>query len=153
MYGTPPDALVGHSAVVVGTELIVWGGGDGKKAHASLNVIDTVRAHLLLRPSCCGPACTSCCDRPPLSRPAIDTRTQVNLLWSRPNTSGSEPHAHVGHSALHADAKMFVFGGYGHRQCAARSNPPAVSARTVHREFTAGRALEPSSRERADRSP
>merc|ERR1712185_589959 len=38
------------------------------------------------------------------------------MLWTRPTTSGSEPHAHVGHTAVHHEAKMFVFGGYGHRQ-------------------------------------
>ena len=59
----------------------MWGGGDGRRSHSGLNVVDT-----------------------------------ANMLWSRPAASGSEPLAHVGHSAVHTDSKMFLFGGYGQRQ-------------------------------------
>ena len=43
----------------------------------------------------------------------IDT---TSFLWNRPVTTGNEPMAHVGHSAVHAGTSMAVFGGYGHRQ-------------------------------------
>ena len=81
MYGQPPGALVAHSAVLVGQELFVWGGGDAVHAHEPLHLIDT-----------------------------------TSFLWNRPVTTGNEPMAHVGHSAVHAGTSMAVFGGYGHRQ-------------------------------------
>ena len=43
----------------------------------------------------------------------IDT---TSFLWNKPVTTGNEPMAHVGHSAVHAGTSMAVFGGYGHRQ-------------------------------------
>ena len=33
MYGIAPEALVGHSAALVGQELFIWGGGDGKHGY------------------------------------------------------------------------------------------------------------------------
>ena len=39
--GTPPPALVGHSATLVGTELFVFGGSDGKHDGNELYIFDT----------------------------------------------------------------------------------------------------------------
>ena len=42
MYGTCPEALVGHSTTLVGCELFIWGGGDGKAVRHDLHVVDTI---------------------------------------------------------------------------------------------------------------
>ena len=39
--GTPPPALVGHSATLVGNELFVFGGSDGKRDGNDLYIFDT----------------------------------------------------------------------------------------------------------------
>jgi hypothetical protein len=39
--GTPPLALCGHSATLVGTELFVFGGSDGKHDGNEVHIFDT----------------------------------------------------------------------------------------------------------------
>lgn len=53
--GTPPLALVGHSATLVGTELFIFGGSDGKHDGNEVYIFDT-ETHAWSMPSLEGKA-------------------------------------------------------------------------------------------------
>ena len=126
--GTPPPALVGHSATLIGTELFVFGGSDGKQDGNELYIFDT-ETHNWSLPSLEG--------RPPMARVghsgvavgstkiyyyggygirlgySSDTHILDTALlsWSRPYINGAPPAPRVGHSAVVIGRKAYIVGG------------------------------------------
>ena len=81
--GPVPEARGGHTACLVGTDLIIFGGhyygGDGKFVYLS----DTC---------------------------VLDMTTN---MWHKVRTGGDEPAGRYGHSGTALDGRIFVFGGRG----------------------------------------
>ena len=126
LYGAAPDSLVGHSTVAVGSELFIWGGGDGKRAHSGLNIIDTSYMSWS-RPTASGSQPMAhvghsavCADAKMFVFGGYGQRQYWNELvvldtgimaWMRPHTSGAPPAQCVLHSATLAGGSMVVVGG------------------------------------------
>ena len=115
--GTPPPALVGHSSTLIGSELFVFGGSDGKHDGNELHVFDC-ETHMWSMPSLEG--------RAPLARVGhsgtavgstkiyyfggygirIGYVNETHVLdtallsWSRPYINGAPPAPRVGHTAI-----------------------------------------------------
>ena len=79
--GEPPSQREGHTAAVVGTDVIVFGGAGLDKEDSSVNLCDL---HLL------------------------DTET---LAWSQPQVHGPSPQERRYHTAVVIDKRIFIFGG------------------------------------------
>lgn len=99
MSGTPPTALVGHSSTLVGIELFVFGGSDGKRdgnevRNASIPSA-TAPPHSL-RPA------TQRLTRAAAAASALGLQVYIfdteTYAWSMPSLEGTAPVARVGHS-------------------------------------------------------
>ena len=80
--GTPPSPRSGHSCVLHGSEMLVFGGGEGWGGHC---FNDLHSGH-------------------------VDVKSG-SIVWVRPSSTGTPPPPRSGHSASLVGERMFVFGG------------------------------------------
>lgn len=130
--GSIPTPRSGHSAVMVGTRMIVFGGGEGWGADCfnDLHVLDCdfdANVFMWLRPAFTGmpPAprtghCAAIVRSSMFVFGGGDAKRALNdlhilhvdtMTWSRPSDTGAVPRARAGHSMTAAADMLVLFGG------------------------------------------
>ena len=122
--GIPPPPRMGAGCTLVGTDLYLFGGSDGKTSLRDLHVLVYVTwfapAYKGRAPEPrVGHTCTSVGNRLFLLGGASTSQAHNDLyvldpatqVWSRPAMYGNPPGALVGHSAVLVGTELFVWGG------------------------------------------
>ena len=107
VVGDTPTPRAGHTAVLFGASMIVFGGsrGWGTEAFNDLHVLDVGNIRPWLQPSVAS-----------LHEDPVQDADSL-VFWYRPSVSGQAPAARAGHTAALIGNNMLVFGGADSVQC------------------------------------
>ena len=149
--GVPPPARMGATASRVGTDLLIFGGSDGKTSLRDLNVLVYVTWFTpsysgRQPPPRVGHTLTFCGSKLYMLGGACGGTAYNDLfvldptaqLWSRPPMYGAPPDSLVGHSAVAVGTELIIWGGGDGRRAHAGLNVVDTATMLWSRPTTAG---------------